>query len=47
LTREVAATLDVGVRTIETQRAFNEQKLGARNLGEIVNYFMRKHLIDL
>jgi two-component system, NarL family, response regulator NreC len=43
--KEVAATLDVGVSTVETHRANLMQKLDLHNTAEIVLYAVRKRII--
>ena len=43
--KEVAATLDVGVSTVETHRANLMEKLSLRNTAEIVLYAVRKGVI--
>lgn len=46
-TKEVADVLGISVRTAEAHRAAVSQKLGARNLADIVKYCIRNRLIGL
>jgi len=44
-TKQIAAELDIGARTVETHRANLMQKLGLHNTAEIVLYAVRKGII--
>jgi len=46
-TKEIAATLHVSVKTVETHRAHILKKLNARSLAELVKYALREGLTSL
>jgi two-component system response regulator NreC len=44
--REIAETLSLSVRTVETHRAHVQQKLGLSSRPELTRYALENHLID-
>jgi DNA-binding NarL/FixJ family response regulator len=44
--KEVAATLDISVRTVETHRASIMRKLNIASLGDLVRYAIRNKLVE-
>ncbi len=46
-TREIAETLGVSVRTVETHRVRIMRKLGIRSVAGLTKYALRKHLVEL
>ena len=44
--REVADTLSISIRTVETHRAAAMQKIGVRTTAELVRYAVRHHLVE-
>lgn len=46
-TKEIAASLDVGVRTVETHRANLMRKLGVRSVAVLTQVAIREGIIDL
>jgi DNA-binding NarL/FixJ family response regulator len=45
--KEVAVTLDISTRTVETHRANIMHKLGLESLGELVRYAIRNKIVQL
>jgi len=45
--KEIAVTLHLSVRTVETHRSNISQKLGVSSLPQLIKYAIRNHLIDL
>jgi len=45
--KEVAATLDISVRTVETHRAKLMKKLHAHSIGALVRYAIQSRVIDV
>jgi DNA-binding NarL/FixJ family response regulator len=45
-TKEVAAKLEVGIKTAETHRANLMKKLGLQTVGELVRYAVRNHIVE-
>ena len=46
-TKEIAASLDIGVRTVETHRANLMRKLGVRSVALLTQVAIREGIIDL
>jgi DNA-binding NarL/FixJ family response regulator len=44
--REIAADIDISVKTVESYRASAMRKVGARSLGELVHYAIRNRIIE-
>lgn len=44
--REISATLNLSVKTVETHRANIMRKLGLRNIADLVLYAVRNHIIE-
>lgn len=44
--RDIAATLGISIRTVETHRATLMRKLGIRSVAGLVRYAIRRHLIE-
>jgi DNA-binding NarL/FixJ family response regulator len=44
--KEIAATLGISIRTVETHRATLMHKLGVRSLAGVVRYAIRHHIIE-
>ena len=45
-TKEVAATLDIGIKTAEAHRANLMRKLGIRSISELVRYAIRNRIVE-
>jgi DNA-binding CsgD family transcriptional regulator len=45
-TKEVASTLDIGIKTAEAHRANLMRKLGIRSISELVRYAIRNRIVE-